>query len=166
MAKIDARLEPLLLQLQRQGFAWLVAEIIQVIETGRPFPGDVEKDVDGVRAQIRSGGSKHKSAPRSFEDVNAELTDAPFSQSQPFSPDEQVSQAVDLMIRRLACAAEWLEASTVMLSNMMGAEVTLYTLDNESSPRRVDFDATQEATKELRSIREALVNSMQRVSQI
>ena len=98
MAQVDSRLQPLFAALNEAGFDWLVSEIIDLIDEGRPSLA-TEHDLASARAKVSLQSETPGEIAIESEDIET------------FLGDEQVRLAADLLEARFESLAQMLKES-------------------------------------------------------
>jgi len=157
MARINPKLEPLLRVLQDQGFGWLSAEILELIERGRTSADDLDYSVAERRSRMR-GRKVRGDKPDQDADGADETPKARVVRTEPYAEDEQVELAVDHLLLRLESAANWFAKSEANLSQALGRSVELDTTEDDSHLQRFDRKPILEGIGRLRASRTELID--------
>jgi hypothetical protein len=126
MANIDYKVRLLTDLLMDRGLGWLAAEIIETIEAGKATFDERDHNVKDQRIALNanldapSGSSRHKEMP----DESSVPEDAP---REEFSPEIQVTIAVDLLIQRLSGIGQMLMEGQQNLELIFDTHVSLST---------------------------------------
>lgn len=125
MAEIDSRVRGLVSTLMASGFAWLANEIVEVIEAGRRDGSELDTDVKQQRTTINSSDARELRRTQYSAERIFSATIREESTATPFSGDEQVKLAVEIIRRRLVSATDMLNASGNALSRIMDRPVRM-----------------------------------------
>jgi hypothetical protein len=154
MANVDYRVRLLTDLLMDRGLAWLAAEIIETIEVGKATFDERDHNVKAQRIALNADldaplrSSRHKEMP----EESSVPEDAP---REEFSPDIQVTIAVDLLIQRLSGIGQMLMEGQQNLELIFDTHVSLSTEIN-GELHELNPQGARSVTLQLEQLREDL----------
>jgi hypothetical protein len=156
MAEIDHRVRILINALMDRGFGWLAAEVIEIIERGRPGPIDHDSEVRAQRNALNRNLARGLTSSISRPDELRDRATHSAQAREPFTADEQVSEAVHLIVERILSTTKMISTSASTLGSIMDGPVSLFTEIN-GEIRLIDADQATQVALSLRQMNEELI---------